>query len=77
MNRATKGKSMDGEVLIIGRVVGWSGWVPKSLTCGEGSQGAWLCFTSFFGEGFFWRFLAIWCRFEGFWEAQMGIKIEF
>ena len=26
---------MDGEVLIIGRVVGWSGGVPKSLTSGE------------------------------------------
>ena len=25
---------MDGEVLIIGRVVGWSGGVPKSLVCG-------------------------------------------
>ena len=35
MIRATKGTSMDGEVLIIGRVVGWSGGVPKSLTCGD------------------------------------------
>ena len=26
---------MDGEVLIIGRVVGWSGGVPKSLPCGH------------------------------------------
>ena len=26
---------MDGEVLIIGEVVGWSGWVPKGLVCGE------------------------------------------
>ena len=35
MIRATKGTSMDGwmdgEVLIIGRVVGWSGGVPNSL----------------------------------------------
>ena len=34
MIRATKETSMDGEVLIIGRVVGWSGGVPKSLVCG-------------------------------------------
>ena len=26
---------MDGEVLIIGRVVGWSGAFPKSLPCGD------------------------------------------
>ena len=40
MIRATMGISMDGwmdgwmmdgEVLIIGKVVGWSGWVPKGL----------------------------------------------
>ena len=39
MIRATKGTSMDGwmdgEVLIIGRVVGWSGGVPKSFACGD------------------------------------------
>ena len=43
MIRATRGRSMDGwmdgwmdgEVLIIGMMVGWSGGVPKSLTCGE------------------------------------------
>ena len=34
MIRATKGISMDGEVLIIGKVVGWSGGVPKGLPSG-------------------------------------------
>ena len=34
MIRATKGR-LDGEVLIIGKVVGWSGGVPKGLPSGE------------------------------------------
>ena len=32
---ATKGKSMDGEVLTIGKVVGWSGGVTKGLVSVE------------------------------------------
>ena len=35
MIRATRGRSMDGEVLIIGMTVGWSGWVPKGLVSGD------------------------------------------
>ena len=33
--RATKETSMDGEVLIIGKVVGWSVGVPTSLISGD------------------------------------------
>ena len=62
MIRATKGTSMDGEVLIIGRVVGWSGGVPKSLTCGEVRTLGFGSDSLFFGvflEGDFFRCLRI------------------
>ena len=72
MIRATKGRSMDGwmdgEVLIIGRVVGWSGGVPKSLPCDEfRAPGLGLhtkpFFSEFFWKGIFLRFFCILVRF--------------
>ena len=56
MIRATKGTSMDGwmdgwmneEVLIIGKVVGWSGGVPKGLPSVEVRIWSVVCGASYF-----------------------------
>ena len=85
MIRATKGTSMDGwmdgEVLIIGRVVGWSGGVPKSLVSGEartpGLELHSFFFRVFLEGDFFFDFCGFRLDFGRFWEAQMGVKIEF
>ena len=61
MIRATKGTSIDREVLIIGRVVGWSGGVPKSLTSGEARTPGFDFHSLFFGvflEGDFFYLIA-------------------
>ena len=85
MIRATKGTSMDGEVLIIGRVVGWSGGIPKGLTSGGVRTWSVSCggffFSTYFRAGFwsvFFRFLVhfgrIWKRF---WMDFDGILWRF
>ena len=77
MIRATKGKSMDGEVLIIGMMVGWSGSVPKGLTCVDDRLFPRLFFWSFFSKAFFCGFLGFSYDFARFWEAKMEAKIDF
>ena len=42
---------MDEGVLIIGKVVGWSGGVLKGLTSADNRWGAWLVFRFFFAVG--------------------------
>ena len=67
---------MDGEVLIIGKVAGWSGRVPKCLTSG------WVAslvgdFRSVFFLSFFFDFFRCWVDFGKFREAKMEAKIDF
>ena len=72
---------MDVEVLIIGKVVGWSGRVPKGLvgvearpwSVGSGS----VFFLSFFLDTIFFDFFRCWVDFGRFWEAKMEAKIDF
>ena len=65
------------EVLIIGRVVGWSGGVPKSLVCGDfralGLDLHSLFFTLRFQEGFF----SMLGRFREVFGGQNGIQNRF
>ena len=70
MIRATKGISMDGEVLIIGKVVGSSGGVPKGLPCVEVRTWSLRCGPCFFrliferaSGAFFLIFGAFWGGF--------------
>ena len=58
---------MDGEVLIIGKVVGWSGGVPKGLVCVEVRPWSVICGGFFFqliferaSGAFFFIFGAFW-----------------
>ena len=60
---------MDGEVLIIGKVVGWSGWVPKGLNSGGGCQLPWSFFFQLFFEDDFFRCFSMLGRF---WEVLGG-----
>ena len=70
-------RGADQEVLIIGKVVGWSGWVPKGLPSGWGSQGPWsLIFTLFF-EGVFLGFFSMLCRFWAVLGGQNGSQNRF
>ena len=82
--RATKGNSIDREVLIIGKVVGWSGGVPKGLPCGElrsWSVSSGACFFrlvfEWASEAIFFDFLRFLMDFGWVLEAQMGAKIDF
>ena len=68
---------MDQEVLIIGRVVGWSGGVPKSLTSGEGIWFPEIIVICFFLKAFFFDFFRCWVDFGRFWEAKTEAKIDF
>ena len=77
MIRATRGRSMDGEVLIIGKVVGWSGWVPKGLISVDARFGPRLFFWSFFWNAFFSDFFRCWVDFGRFWEVKTEAKIDF
>ena len=67
----------DEEVLIIGKVVGWSGWVPKSLTSFNYRCVARPFFRSFFLDTSFFVFFRRWVDFREFWEAKMDAKIDF
>ena len=79
--RATKKRSMDGwmdgEVLIIGKVVGWSGWVPKGLPSCESRYGPRLFFWSFFLDTIFFDFFRRRVDFGRVLGANMGSKIDF
>ena len=72
---------MDGEVLIIGRVVGWSGGVPKSLTCGDfrtlefGSHS--LFFGGFLKGDFFSIFADLGEIWGGFGRPKWELKSNF
>ena len=68
---------MDGEVLIIGKVVGWSGWVPKGLPSFNSRYGPRPFFWSFFLDTIFFVFFRCWVDFKEFWEAKMEAKIDF
>ena len=68
---------MDGEVLIIGRVVGWSGGVPKGLPCSRLRCGARLFFWSFFLDAIFFDFFRFLVDLGRFWETKMEAKIDF
>ena len=67
----------DGEVLIIGMMVGWSGGVPKGLPCAESRLFPRLFFWSFFSKAFFFGCLGFWCDLGRFWEAKTEAKIDF
>ena len=49
----------DGEILIIGMMVGWSGGVSKCLPCVKSRCGAWLFFWSFFLNAIFFNFFRV------------------
>ena len=68
---------MDGEVLIIGKVVGWSGGVPKGLRCVSLQWGPWSFFLAFFPQAFFFDFFRFWADFGWFWEVETEAKIDF
>ena len=72
---------MDGEVLIIGKVVGWSGGIPKGLTSGPGAalvgESRSLFFSTHFREGLRSVFFDFCVHFGGFWEAETDAKIDF
>ena len=61
---------MDGEVLIIGKVVGWSGGVPKGLPSVEVRTWAVICgglfFLTFFRRVFLSEFLQLGAVLKGF-----------
>ena len=72
---------MDGEVLIIRKVVGWSGGVPKGLISGWGAAlvgGFWnLFFSTYFREGLRSVFFRFFVHSGGFWEAETEANIDF
>ena len=72
---------MDGEVLIIGKVVGWSGGIPKGLTSGPGAalvgESRSLFFSTHFREGLRSVFFRFFVHFGRFWEAETEAKIDF
>ena len=72
---------MDGEVLIIGKVVGWSGGVPKSLPSGDSRAPGLGSHSLFFGvflEGdFFSMFADLDEILEGLGRPKWELKIEF
>ena len=74
---------MDGwiEVLIIGKVVGWSGGVPKGLPSGSGAALVGglrsLFFSTYFREGLRSVFFRFFVHFGRFWEAETEAKIDF
>ena len=65
----------DGEVLIIGMMVGWSGWVPKSLVSGGTPNFHGVFFSRCFVKAYFFVFFRIWFGFGRFGEAKMEVKI--
>ena len=69
---------MDGEVLIIGRVVGWSGGVPKSLVSGEARTPGFDLHSLFFEDVFSKAFFSIFCDvgsiLGGFWRRKSRPK---
>ena len=71
---------MDGKVLIIGKVVGWSGGGLKPLPSFKDRYGAVSCkpvfFEVFSGLNFF-RFFRCWFDFGKFLEAKIEAKIDF
>ena len=70
-------ESLDGEVLIIGMMVGWSGGVPKGLVSVRGFGLRKWFFFAFFRRPFFSDFFRCWVDFGRFWEAKTEAKIDF
>ena len=72
---------MDGEVLIIGKVVGWLGGVPKGLTSGGFRPWSVICgasdFHSFFGRRFFSFFFDLGSILGGFGRPKRRPKSIF
>ena len=65
---------MDGEVLIIGRVVGWSGRVPKSLVCGDLRSPGLDLHSLFFGVFLVGDFFPIFADFGEIWGGFGRLK---
>ena len=68
---------MDGEVLIIGIMVGWSGGVPKCLSTVELRAPGHDLHSLFFSKAIFFDFFRCWVDFGRFWEAKTGAEIDF
>ena len=68
----------DGEVLIIGKVVGWSGVVPEGLPSVKVRCGPWHFFLRNFGKTFFFFDLfRCWLDFGKVLEPKTEAKIDF
>ena len=69
--------SLHGALLVIGKVVGWSGGVPKGLPSGEFRWFPWLFLEGVFSKAITCDFFHVWCILGSFWMPKSMPKSIF